>query len=113
MNGLKMPAILAGLQIQRHGRSDEEIVAGANFAAELGDGVADAEIDHIKSRIDDGARPHASAADPPGVVVLGPGFVPAFARSGDRVELPKLSAGFRVQSHDASARSRFQLAAEK
>ncbi len=100
---LEVPAVLAGLRVERHDRRGEEVVALAPRAVQVGGGVAGREVDQPELRVDGRRLPHRRAPVRPRVVVLRPGVVPDLARPGDRVEHPHLVASLRVVGLDAPA----------
>lgn len=103
MDDLVMPFQLTGLDVERDDGVGKEIVACAQLAAELRNGIADAEVCEAQLRIDRRGHPHAAAARLPVLVILRPGLVTFMALVGNDVEGPLLLAGLGVQPDDAPA----------
>ena len=82
MHLLEVPAVLAGLRVDRDDRDAEEVVAGAHGAVEIGARVARREVDEPELGIDGRRLPDGRAAVLPRVVVLRPGVVAGLAGPG-------------------------------
>src|SRR5829696_4660787 len=103
MDLLKMPLVLATLEIEGNDRLGEEVVTGAHGAIKVRAGVADLDVEHAQLRIDGRRLPHRSTAVLPHLVVLRPGLVPELTWSRNRVEAPDLVAGLGVVRGDVAA----------
>ena len=105
MDLLEVPAVLAGLRLDRDHRDAEQIVAGPHRAVEIGAGVARREVDETELGVDGRCLPDGRAAVFPRVVVGGPRVVTDLAGARDRIERPAQLTGARVVRFDASAGS--------
>ena len=117
-----MPAVLTRLQVQRHDRGSEKLVARAQIARvrevrprmlrhvlslhaeRVAVRVTRAEVRQSQLGIDRRRTPNAAAAGPPHVVVR-PRLVPEFVRTGNAVEAPHLGACPRVDSAHPAPRA--------
>src|ERR1700736_3739948 len=85
---LEVPAIFAGLRFDGDHRIREYVVAGADPSIEVGPRVACSEVEESQLRIHGWSLPNRCAAVLPRVAIFGPGVMPDFTRSRDRVESP-------------------------
>ncbi len=104
MYELVVPANPAGLEVERHHRVIEKIVAGAKLAAPLRHGVAGFEIDETELGVHRRRRPQRAAAIPPDVAVLRPGVVTLLAGAGHHFEIPEMRSGLRVEAKRSTTR---------
>ncbi len=105
MHLLKVPAILAGGELDGEHRRRIQVVAGAEGAVVVRRGIAGREIDETELEIDGRRLPDRSAAVLPGVVVLRPRIVTRLAGARNRVERPDEAAVLRVVRLEAAARA--------
>ena len=105
MHLLEMPAVFAGMDIQREHRRGEQVVSGAHVAREIGAGVARGEIHQAKFRVHGRRLPDRAAAIQVDLAVrvagLRPGFAAELARTGHRIEGPCQRAIIGVVGLDA------------
>ena len=107
MHFLEMPAVRAGVYIEREYRCGEQVVACAHAAVEVRAGIAGGVIQHAEFRIDCGCLPHRRPAIHPHRVVLRPGIVAEFAGAGHVIEIPHQFARGCVVSFHTTADTAF------
>ena len=103
MNLLEVPAVFAGLGLDRDDRRRVEVVALAHGAVEVGAGVTRREVDEAELGIGGRRMPYGAAAVLPDLVVLRPGLVAGLAAARDRVERPHELAVVGVERLHAAA----------
>src|SRR5688572_14884446 len=105
MHLLKVPAILAGLELDGEHRRRVEVVAGAEGAVVVRRGVAGREVDETEIEIDGRRLPDCRTTVLPRIVVLRPRVVARLAGTGNRVEGPDQTTVFRIVGLEPAARA--------
>src|SRR6516165_5804280 len=100
---LEVPHDLAGIGVERDGRGSVEIVAGTEFRIMRRECIAGAVVEKVGGRIIGGGLPHAAAANPPGIMIVLPGFGARLARGRNRESAPSELAGIDVEGADPAA----------
>src|SRR5580700_110790 len=89
MDLLKVPAVLAGFDIQRDDRDGEQIVAFALAAIEIRPRISGREIDQSKLGIHRRGLPDRRSAVLPRVTLLRPAIVTELTGAGNGIESPQ------------------------
>jgi hypothetical protein len=97
-----VPLERAGLHVERHDRTEIEIVARPSLAAELRHAVAGHVVHRSQVRIGRPRQPDGAAAALP-CVAGRPGIVSRRAHGRHRKKSPGFLAGFRIERHHLSA----------
>ncbi len=107
MHFLEVPAISAGLHIQRNDRGSKQVVAMAHIAVVIRAGIAGGEIQQTQLGIYCRCLPYGGAAVLPDRVVGTPGVVAKFTRAGDGVKSPLQRTVSGVEGFDSAAHAHF------
>ena len=98
---LEVPAVLAGLGVERHDRGREQVVAAAHATVRVRPRVTGRQVDHVQLGVERRVHPTGASAELPGISF--PGLVAKLARCGRDEEFPGYLAGGRVERGQPAA----------